>query len=72
MTERFFQAQDGMKVISSTGEVLALKGVNIIGDIPEGDWVMAVMFKTIIVLADRSGKNLPYIIYKDQMEQMKI
>ena len=69
--EILFLSHDGCYALTSEG-ARRISGFKHIGELPEGDWVMAAFGGKFIVIADRSGKNLPYVAYDDKLEQMQI
>ena len=72
MSDPIFIDKDGISAITPEG-IKRLWGFEPIMQLPDGfDPVMAVFQKEVIAMADRSGKHLPYVIYKDKIEQMKI
>lgn len=71
MTEPIFLKDDDCYALTPDGPK-KLSGFKSIGELPEGDWVMAAFGGKFIVIADRTGKNLPYVAYDDKLEQMHI
>jgi len=71
MSEILFQSTDGCYAITPDG-MKKLSGYDCLGKLPDGDWIMNVFDGKFVVIADRSGKNLPYVSYGNKLEQMKL
>ena len=71
MTDSIFLDRDACYTLTPDGPK-KISGYKTIATLPDGDWVMAAFGGKVIVIADRSGKHLPFVAYDDKIEQMKI